>query len=164
MECPLVKHKSKKTKGSSKTQIRKKGQIFRGIGLALFHGMSKSEQILSLYFLSVVFSIGLSGCGTDVCVAGFGNCEKFFVDRGTLDVANKQVTLAFSSPPATLNINEQVTLRAIGGTKPYSWEISSGSGSINQEGRFTSPSITGTSTIRVTDNNKAQATTTITFR
>jgi len=71
--------------------------------------------------------------------------------------------LAISPSSVTMGKSETQTFTGSGGEEPYTFSLVSGTGSIvSSTGVYTSPSATGTMTVRITDNNGDTADATIT--
>lgn len=60
--------------------------------------------------------------------------------------------LKVSPPSAFININQSKQLKAIGGNPPYQYSISSGYGSVSEDGLYTASSTLGNNTIKITDS------------
>jgi hypothetical protein len=82
---------------------------------------------------------------------------------GTLDQggAGQPGVLTILPSLATLSPSNQITFSAAGGVPPYAYSITSGGGSISGA-TFTAPSVSGTTTVQVTDAAAGTSTATVT--
>lgn len=77
----------------------------------------------------------LSGCGAGFCV--FGNIGTCPTSGAGVTATGNAVSL--TSPFSTVGYNQTMQLTASGGTPPYTYAVTSGVGSVNSAGLFTSP-------------------------
>lgn len=129
---------------------------FSGSGGVLPYTFSIVSGVGSLDSLSGLYTApGSNGVAVVRVTDNFGN----FSD------ANINVTSVLSMSPssAVLAVNNTQTFSAAGGTPPYTYSISSGTGSVNSStGVYTAPASSGSAVVRVTDALGATVTSNVT--
>ena len=100
-----------------------------------------SRNFRKYTFLPIIFIIFLSSCGN------FSLYDELGLER-------LNSTLSLTPASATVGINTSITFAATGGTPPYVYSLTSGSGSIDKDsGVYNAPAAPGTDLIAVTDFN-----------
>lgn len=83
-------------------------------------------------------------------VAAFAGCGRVGFDDDLVRMTSGPLAATAAKP--TANVNSTVAITASGGVPPYTFAIASGSGAVDAQGRFRSPSRHGTTVIAVTDD------------
>ena len=97
-----------------------------------------------MFIILITLSFLLTGCHLDPWNGNFP--------------ATHSAYNVFSVGNYSVEISHQITISPQGGVSPYTFQIKSGSGSINASGIFTAPSSTETDSVLVTDNTGNQVT------
>jgi len=110
---------------------------------------------------TIFFSLFLlSGCGQDVCVSGFGNCEK--VLKKPEPIVPKPPVPAITAPSTHVKAGDRITLTVTNGTAPFMLSIVSGWGQLAVTGartaEYEAPDGMGVVVFKVRDADRREAT------
>lgn len=112
------------------------------------------NKILSWFGMGALLATGLllNSCGKEICVFGQGDCSQDILAS----------TLSLKASATTVALNSNLTFTPSGGTKPYTYTVIVGGGSVSpttgDATTFTAPTTAATCCVRVTDtsNNTAE--------
>ncbi len=106
--------------------------------------MRMGIRVLGLGITSF-FMMALSGCGTQVCAMGVGNCQQMYANApslGTSGLLNATNNLTINGPSAAIGTNQRTKFTASGGT-PAAVTVNSPTG---YQWTFIPPGATSTTT------------------